>query len=95
MLLVHAYIEVTEIERGIEFYAQGLGLMLQRRLSPSWVELDGVNLPIFLLANRPPVADLGSTTAARDYPITVTVYLPSSTAAVGPIYRAVFGKLSL
>jgi hypothetical protein len=26
MLLVHAYIEVTELERGIEFYSQGLGL---------------------------------------------------------------------
>ncbi len=33
MLLVHAYIEVTELERGIEFYSQGLGLTLKRRLS--------------------------------------------------------------
>ena len=67
MLLVHAYIEVTEIERGLEFYSRGLGLTLKRRLSPTWVELDGANLPIFLLADRPRVADLGSTTAVRSY----------------------------
>ncbi len=67
MLLVHAYIEVTELERGIEFYSQGLGLTLKRRLSLNWVELDGANLPIFLLANRPVVADLGTTKATRSY----------------------------
>ena len=67
MLLVHAYIEVTEVERGLEFYSRGLGLTLKRRLSPTWVELDGANLPIFLLANRPRAADLGSTTAVGNY----------------------------
>jgi hypothetical protein len=39
MILVHAYIEVTELDRGIEFYCSGLGLTLKRRLSPTWVEL--------------------------------------------------------
>jgi predicted enzyme related to lactoylglutathione lyase len=53
MLIAHAYIEVTGIERGIEFYCGGLGLRLKRRLSPRWVELDGANLPIFLLGDRP------------------------------------------
>ena len=67
MILVHAYIEVTELARGIEFYSRGLGLTLKRRLSSSWVELDGANLPIFLLADRPPLADLGGTKAARSY----------------------------
>jgi predicted enzyme related to lactoylglutathione lyase len=67
MILVHAYIEVTELARGIDFYTRGLGLTLKRHLSPRWVELDGANLPIFLLADRPPLADLGSTTAARSY----------------------------
>src|SRR4029077_15653247 len=48
-------------------YAQGLGLTLKRRLSSTWVELEATNLSIFLLTDRPPVADLGSTTADRNY----------------------------
>jgi predicted enzyme related to lactoylglutathione lyase len=60
MLIAHAYIEVTGIERGIEFYCGGLGLALKRRLSPRWVELGGANLPIFLLGDRP-------SAATRDY----------------------------
>jgi hypothetical protein len=54
MALVHAYIEVTVLPDGINFYCRGLGLTLKRRLSPTWVELTGANLPIYLLANRPP-----------------------------------------
>ncbi len=67
MLAVHAYVEVTDADRGIVFYCDGLGLTVKRRLSPRWIELAGANLPIFLLANRPEIADLGTTTARRDY----------------------------
>src|SRR5258708_1483066 len=67
MLLVHAYIEVAELERGIDFYCEGLGLSLKRRLTPSWVELDGANLPIFLLGNRRTVADLGGKRVRRNF----------------------------
>ena len=67
MLEVHAYIEVTEAARGIAFYCDGLGLTVKRQLSPRWIELAGGNLPIFLLASRPEIADLGSTSAKRDY----------------------------
>jgi predicted enzyme related to lactoylglutathione lyase len=67
MLTVHAYIEVTEAAKGIEFYCDGLGLSVLRRLSPRWIELTGGNLPIFLLAGRPAIADLGSTTATRRF----------------------------
>jgi predicted enzyme related to lactoylglutathione lyase len=67
MLIVHAYIEVTEAERGIAFYCQGLGLAVKHRFSPTWIELEGANCPIYLLADRPAVADLGSTTAKRSY----------------------------
>ena len=35
MVLVHAYIEVTELPDGIKFYRDGLGLTLKRRLSPT------------------------------------------------------------
>jgi len=67
MVIVHAYIEVNDAVRGIEFYCQGLGLTLRRRLSPRWIELAGANVPLFLLANPPDVADLGSTKVPRTY----------------------------
>ena len=40
---------------------------MKRHLSPTWIELAGANLPIFLLANRPALADLGGRTVPRDY----------------------------
>jgi predicted enzyme related to lactoylglutathione lyase len=67
MLVVHAYIEVTDAAHGIDFYCEGLGLTLKHRRSPTWIELEGANCPIYLLANRPVVADLGRTTAVRSY----------------------------
>jgi predicted enzyme related to lactoylglutathione lyase len=67
VLEVHAYIDVADLERGIAFYCEGLGLSLKRRLSPSWVELDGANLPVFLLGNRPPTATPGGTETKRSF----------------------------
>ena len=40
---------------------------MKRRLSPTWIELSGANLPVFLLADRPAMANLGSRTALRSY----------------------------
>jgi len=67
MLIVHAYIEVTDLERGIVFYSEGLGLTLKRRLRPGWVELEGANTPVFLLGNRTPYADLGGKKVLRSF----------------------------
>jgi predicted enzyme related to lactoylglutathione lyase len=67
VLTVHAYIEVADLERGITFYRDTLGLTLKRRLRPSWVELEGANVPIFLIGNRPPIADLGGKKVPRSY----------------------------
>jgi predicted enzyme related to lactoylglutathione lyase len=64
---VHAYIEVADLERGVTFYCDGIGLSLKRRLSPSWVELEGANLPIFLLGNRASVAELGDRRQTRNF----------------------------
>src|SRR4029450_9718077 len=52
---VHVYIGVTDLEHGIAFYTQGIGLRLRRRLRPNWVELEGASVPIFLdlVANSP------------------------------------------
>jgi predicted enzyme related to lactoylglutathione lyase len=67
MLTAHAYIDVTDAGRAVAFYCDGLGLTVKRRLSPTWIELEGADLPIFLLANRPPYADLGSIQVRRDF----------------------------
>jgi predicted enzyme related to lactoylglutathione lyase len=68
MLAVHVYIEVTEAERGIAFYCEGLGLSVKRRLGPRWIELAGANLPVFLLTSQPAEVDLGrGRTAPRSY----------------------------
>jgi len=64
---IHAYIEVSELALGMNFYCDGLGLSLKRQLSPRWVELQGAGTPIYLLGNRPETADLGSTSATRSF----------------------------
>ena len=61
-------IDVDDLERGIAFYAQGLGLRTGRRLGNDWVELLGAGSPIDLLANPPRTAPLGeSHPQRRDY----------------------------
>jgi predicted enzyme related to lactoylglutathione lyase len=87
MIEVHAYIEVADLERGIAFYCDGLGLSLKRRFGPSWVELDGANLPIFLLGDRPPTAELGGTQVQRSFerhwtPVHLDFIVPDLDAAV-------------
>ena len=67
MLTVHAYIEVTDLARGIEFYCDGLGLTEKRQLGPRWVELAGANMSIFLLSDRPATTEVGATEVSRDF----------------------------
>jgi predicted enzyme related to lactoylglutathione lyase len=88
MIEVHAYIEVADLERGIAFYCDGLGLSLKRRFGRSWVELDGANLPIFLLGNRRPTAELGGIRVQRSFdrhwtPVHLDFIVPDIDAAVG------------
>ena len=110
MIEVHAYIDVAELERGIAFYCDGLGLSLKRRLSPSWVELEGGNLPIFLLGNRSPTVQLGGTQIRRDFgrhwtPVHLDFIVPDIDAAVArltalgaaldrPIQDADYGRMA-
>lgn len=61
-------IDVDDLERGIAFYTQGLGLRLGRRLGADWAELVGGSSPIDLLANAAGTAPLGAERAERrDY----------------------------
>lgn len=93
MLTAHAYIEVSDLESGIAFYCEGIGLTLKRRLRPGWVELEGANLPIFLLGNRPPIADLGAKKVARSYerhwtPVHLDFIVPDLDLAVARALKA-------
>lgn len=110
MIEVHAYIDVADLERGIAFYCDGVGLTLKRRLSASWVELAGANLPIFLLGNRAPTAQLGATQIRRDFgrhwtPVHLDFIVPDIDAAVArltelgatldrPIQTADYGRMA-
>jgi catechol 2,3-dioxygenase-like lactoylglutathione lyase family enzyme len=61
-------IDVDDLERGIAFYTQGLGLRLARRLGGDWAELVGASSAIDLLANAPGSAPLGDARPQRrDY----------------------------
>lgn len=94
MLTVHAYVEVDDLERGIAFYREALGLSVERRLSPRWVELEGANAPIFLIGDRPPLADLGRKKVARNFdrqwtPVHLDFVVPDLDAAVARSLAAV------
>jgi catechol 2,3-dioxygenase-like lactoylglutathione lyase family enzyme len=58
-------IDVDDIERGIAFYTQGLGLRVGRRLKSDWVELLGAGCPIDLLCEAAGSAPLGEDKPAR------------------------------
>ena len=56
---IRVCIDVDDLERGIAFYTQGLGLRQGRRLGNDWVELLGAGSAIDLLANAAGTAPLG------------------------------------
>jgi predicted enzyme related to lactoylglutathione lyase len=64
---VHVYIGVTDLEHGIAFYTQGIGLRFRRRLRPNWVELEGASVPIFLLVSNRPQDFAGPWTVHLDF----------------------------
>ena len=64
---VHVYIGVTELEHGIAFYTQGLGLRWRRRLRANWVELEGASVSIFLLVSNRPRDFAGPWTVHLDF----------------------------
>jgi predicted enzyme related to lactoylglutathione lyase len=64
---VHVYIGVTDLQRGIEFYTQGLNLRLCRRLATNWVELQGASVPLFLLVSNRPQDFSGPWTVHLDF----------------------------
>jgi catechol 2,3-dioxygenase-like lactoylglutathione lyase family enzyme len=60
-------IDVDELEKGIAFYTEALGLTVGRRLGKSWVELLGAAVPVDLLAEKPGTAPIPLGGSLRDY----------------------------
>ncbi len=67
MAEVHVYIEIDDLERGIAFYVDGLGLQVRRRLTERWVELSGAQVPIHLLARPEPEFETGDHVLRKDF----------------------------
>jgi predicted enzyme related to lactoylglutathione lyase len=57
---LHVYVDVEDLEAGIRFYADAVGLTLRRRLAPNWVELEGAAVPVFLLQRKLDHEDTGA-----------------------------------
>src|SRR5260370_42124490 len=64
---LRACIDVDNLEKGIEFYTQALGLSLGRRLDAAWAELLGAPIPLDLLANPQGSRASVDSAAVRDY----------------------------
>jgi catechol 2,3-dioxygenase-like lactoylglutathione lyase family enzyme len=60
-------LDVDDLEKGIAFYRDGLGLRLGRRLSADWAEMLGASAPVDLLAMRPGTPPYPEAKALRDY----------------------------
>ena len=60
-------IDVDDLDKGIEFYSEAIGLTVGRRLESDWVELLGASSPIDLLANRVGTVPVRGGSMVRDY----------------------------
>jgi predicted enzyme related to lactoylglutathione lyase len=65
MLLIN--IDVDDVEEAIRFYTSALPLRLGRRFGPDFVELLGVEVPIYLLMKPAGSAPFLGAPGARDY----------------------------
>jgi predicted enzyme related to lactoylglutathione lyase len=93
MAEVHVYIEIDDLERGIAFYVEGLGLSVARRLTARWVELAGAQMPIHLLARPEPRFESGEHVLIKDFgrhwtPIHLDFVVDDLDAAVERAVRA-------
>ena len=60
-------IDVGDLERAIEFYTTGLGLLVRRRLGPEIAELEGASSAIFLTEHRAGTTPAPDGARPRDY----------------------------
>jgi predicted enzyme related to lactoylglutathione lyase len=60
-------VDVSDIEEGIRFYTQGLGLRLLRRLGPDIAELAGASCPVFLTRHATGTHPIPAAAPVRQY----------------------------
>lgn len=60
-------IDVDDLERGVRFYTEGLGLRVGRRFVSGWIELVGARSPIYLLEKKPGTQATQSAGPTRSY----------------------------
>jgi catechol 2,3-dioxygenase-like lactoylglutathione lyase family enzyme len=51
-MIIRVCIDVDDLDKGIAFFTEGLGLHVGRRFDDHWVELLGASAPLDLLGNR-------------------------------------------
>ena len=66
-LQLRVCIDVDDLDKGIAFYTQALGLTVGRRLGKNWAELLGAPVPVDLLAADPGSAPTPIAASRRDY----------------------------
>lgn len=60
-------IDVDDLERGVRFYTEGLGLRVGRRFVSGWIELVGGTSPIYLLEKKPGTLATNQAAPTRSY----------------------------
>lgn len=80
-------IDVEDLEKGIAFYRDALGLRLGRRLGAKWAEMLGASSPLDLLAEPAGTSPAAGSSAVRDYrrhwtPVHLDCVVPDLGAAV-------------
>jgi len=60
-------VDVEDLEKGIRFYSEGLGLRVGRRFGEGGVELLGAEAPIYLLVKGDGTAPFQDAPSPRDY----------------------------
>jgi predicted enzyme related to lactoylglutathione lyase len=60
-------IDVDDLERGVRFYTEGLGLSVGRRFRERWIELVGASSNLYLLEKKPGTRATPTPGATRNY----------------------------
>jgi predicted enzyme related to lactoylglutathione lyase len=60
-------IDVSDLEKAIEFYSAALGLQLARRLGPDIAEMHGRSAPIYLIRHASGIPPFPSASQGREY----------------------------
>jgi predicted enzyme related to lactoylglutathione lyase len=60
-------IDVDDLERGVRFYTEGLGLRVGRRFRERWIELVGATCNLYLLEKKPGTQAIRGQDVTRSY----------------------------